>query len=183
MMTPDPSEPALPNAREELLLRSLSGLRRWARRRLPPGVRDQMDTCDLVQETALHTLRRLAAFTPEHAGSMPAYLQRTAGNIVIDTVRRARRRPVGPLDETMPLPSPEDDPLTETIRCEARVRYRMALRALKVKDRRLLIARHHLEWSYDAIARRLGLPSADAVRMGLRRAERRLHNQLACDPV
>ena len=180
-LTPDSSDPAVPDPREELLLRGLAGLRRWARGRLPPNARDQMDTCDLVQETALHTLRRLASFTPEHAGSMPAYLQRAAGNLVIDAVRRARRRPVAPLDEALPLRSPEDDALTETIRGEARTQYRAALRALPAKDRRLLITRHHLEWSYEAIAKRLSLPSVDAVRMALRRAERRLHVQLACD--
>jgi len=183
-MMPQPdeySDPAVPDSREELLLRSLPGLRRWARGRLPLNTRAQMDTCDLVQETALHTLRRLAAFTPEHDGSMPAYLQRAAGNIVIDAVRRARRRPAAPLDDAMPLRSHSDDPLTETIHAEARVHYRTALRALRAKDRRLLIARHRLEWSYDAIAKRLGLPSAAAVRMALRRAERRLRAQLACE--
>src|SRR5262245_35311405 len=177
----DHFDPAVPDAREELLLRSLPGLRRWARGRLPVNTRSQMDTCELVQETALHTLRRLASFTPEHAGSMPAYLQRAAGNIVIDAVRRARRRPVAPLDDAMPIQSKEEDPLTETIRDEARGQYRTALRALRAKDRRLLIARHRLEWSYDAIAKRLGLPSTDAVRMALRRAEQRLRDQLACE--
>jgi RNA polymerase sigma factor (sigma-70 family) len=180
-LMPDSSDPAVPSPNEELLLRSLAGLRRWARGRLPSNTRNQMDTCDLVQETALNTLKRLASFTPEHAGSMPAYLQRAAGNIVIDAVRRARRRPVAPLNEAMPLRSTEDDALTVAIRGEARAHYRAALRALRAKDRRLLIARHHLEWSYEAIAKRLGLPSVDAVRMALRRAERRLHGQLACD--
>jgi RNA polymerase sigma-70 factor, ECF subfamily len=177
--TRESSDRAVLGPREDLLLLGLSGLRRWARGRLPPSARDEMDTCDLVQETALHTLRRLASFTPVHAGSMPAYLRRVAGNIVID-VRRARRRPVTPLEEAGPLRSHEDDPLSEAIRGEARTQYRTALRALRDKDRRLLIARHHLEWRYDAIAKRLGLPSADAVRVALRRAERRLHAQLSC---
>src|SRR5262249_19144994 len=177
----DSSDPAVRDPREELLLRGLPALRRWAHRRLPPSARDEMDTCDLVQETALRTLRCLASFTPEHAGSMPAYLHRAAGSIVIDAVRRAQRRPVAPLEQAGPLRSCEDDPLSEAIRSEARARYRTALLALRARDRRLLIARHHLEWRNDAIARRLGLPSADAVRMALRRAERRLQAQLARD--
>jgi DNA-directed RNA polymerase specialized sigma24 family protein len=86
-----------------------------------------------------------------------------------------------PLNDAKSLRSADDDALTETIRGEARAHYRAALLALRAKDRRLLIARHHLEWSYEAIAKRLSLPSADAVRMALRRAERRLHDQLACD--
>jgi len=179
-LTPDSSDSEVSDSREELLLRSLPALRRWAHGRLPHNARNQMDTCDLVQETALHTLRRLPSFTPDHAGAMPAYLQRAAGNLVIDALRRARCRPAAPLDEAM-LRSKEYDALTETIRGEARTHYRAALRALRAKDRRLLIARHHLEWSYEAIAKRLRLPTADAVRMALRRAERRLHAQLVCN--
>src|SRR5262249_33515860 len=116
-----------------------------------------------------------------HAGAMPAYLHRAAGSIVIDAVRRTRRRPVAPIEQAGPLRSYEDDPLIEAIRSEARTRYRTALVALRGKDRRLLIAAHHLEWRYEAIAKRLGLPSAAAVRMALRRAERRLQAQLARD--
>jgi RNA polymerase sigma factor (sigma-70 family) len=178
-MMPSTSDSIDRAAREQLLLNSLSRLKRWARGRVPPSARDQMDTCDLVQEAALHTFRCLGSFTPEHDGSMPAYLQRAASNIVIDAVRRARRRQPAPLNDAMPLPSKDDDPLTETMRSEARAHDRTALGALRAKDRRLLIARHHLEWGYDAIARQLALPSADAARMALRRAERRLHDQLA----
>lgn len=169
-------------AREELLIRSLPDFRRWARGRVPSSARGHMDTCDLVQEAALHTFRRLAHFTPEHAGSMPAYLRRAASNRVLDELRRtARRGTPDQLDE--PMRSNDDDPLTETMRAEDRARYRRALRALRARDRRLVIARHESEWSFAEIARRLGLPSAAAARMALRRAERKLLDQLACRSI
>jgi RNA polymerase sigma-70 factor, ECF subfamily len=164
--------------RELLLVRSLPGLERWAHGRVPTGARSHMDTCDLVQEAALRTFARLAHFTPEHSGSMPAYLRRAASNTLIDEARRhARRRSPDCVSE--PITSIDDDPLSETIRIEARGHYRTALRALRAKDRRLLIARHHLEWSLERIAQRLGLKSPDAARMAIRRAERKLHDQLA----
>ena len=167
------------DTRAQLLVRSLPGLERWAHGRLPDGARDHMDTCDLVQEAALRTFARLAHFVPEHSGSMPAYLRRAASNTVMDEARRnARRRPADVLDQ--PAAFSDDDPLRETIRSEARAHYRTALRALRPKDRRLLLARHHLEWSLERIAQRLGLKSPDAARMAVRRAERRLHDQLAC---
>jgi RNA polymerase sigma-70 factor, ECF subfamily len=169
-------------AREELLVRSLPDFRRWAHGRLPSSARSYMDTCDLVQEAALHTFRCLAHFTPEHDGSMPAYLRRAAGNRVLDELRRhARHGTPDQLDEA--IRSNEDDPLTETMRAQARARYRQALRALRARDRRLIIARHELEWSFAVIARRLDLPSPAAARMALRRAERTLLDQLACRSI
>jgi RNA polymerase sigma-70 factor, ECF subfamily len=169
-------------AREELLVRSLPDVQRWARGRVPSSARSYMDTCDLVQEAALHTFRRLEHFTPQHAGSMPAYLRRAAGNRVLDELRRrARHGTPDQLDEAMR--SNEDDPLTETMFAEERARYLRTLRGLRVRDRRLIIARHGLDWSFAVIARRLGLPSAAAARMALRRAERTLRDQLACRSI
>jgi RNA polymerase sigma factor (sigma-70 family) len=166
-------------AREQLLVKSLPGLEQWAHGRVPFGARGHMDTCDLVQEAALRTFARLAHFVPEHSGSMPAYLRRAASNTIIDEARRHARRRTGDVVDG-PARFSDDDPLSETIRSEARGHYRTALRALRPKDRRLLLARHHLEWSLDRIAKRLGLKSPDAARMAVRRAERRLHDQLAC---
>jgi RNA polymerase sigma factor (sigma-70 family) len=168
-------------ARERLLVSSLPALERWAHGRVPVGARDHMDTCDLVQEAALRTFARLAHFVPEHSGSMPAYLRRAASNTLIDEARRHARKSAVVLDE--PPPFSDDDPLSETIRSEARAHYRTALRALRRKDRRLLLARHHLEWSLERVAQRFGLRSPDAARMAVRRAERRLHDQLACRSI
>jgi RNA polymerase sigma-70 factor (ECF subfamily) len=53
---------------EALLQRCLPSLKRWAHGRLPPAARGSLDTGDLVQEAALHALRRLDVF--DCAGSM-----------------------------------------------------------------------------------------------------------------
>ena len=64
------------NAVEALLQRCLPSVRRWAHGRLPAGARAYLDTEDIVQEAALHTVRRLDVFQPQHVGAM----QRTSVN-------------------------------------------------------------------------------------------------------
>ena len=49
---------------EALLERCLPSLKRWAHGRLPMAARGSLDTSDLVQETALHVLRRRPAARP-----------------------------------------------------------------------------------------------------------------------
>src|SRR5262245_35939552 len=78
---------------EALLERSLPDLKRWAHGRLPAAARGSLDTGDLVQETALHVLRRLDAFEPRHVGAMQAYLRQAVLNRIRDEVRRIGRRP------------------------------------------------------------------------------------------
>jgi DNA-directed RNA polymerase specialized sigma24 family protein len=113
---------------------------------------------------------------------MPAYLRRVADNRVLDEVRRSSRRGAHePIDEG--IRSHEDDPLTVAVCAQERARYRKALLALRPRDRRLVIGRHELSWSFARIARRVGLPSRDAARMALRRAERKLFAQLACRSI
>jgi RNA polymerase sigma factor (sigma-70 family) len=166
-------------AREELLVRSLPAFQRWASRHLPASARDQMDTCDLVQKVALQTLRRLAEFVPEHAGSMSAYLRKVAKSRVCDEFRRMKRHPAAVALEDC-VPSENPSPLALAIHAEEHHSYRRALRTLRPKDRKLLIARNDLGWSLARIARRFALPSAAAARMAVGRAQRRLAAQLAC---
>ena len=165
-------------AREELLVRSLPSLRKWARQRLPPSSRGHMDTCDLAQEVALLTVAHLGRFIPEHAGSMAGFLRRVATNRVYDEFRRTVRRPeCVELDER--IPSGQPGPLDLAVREEERRRYGLALRKLRSKDRRLVVARTRGNCSLATIARRFGLPSVAAAGMAVRRAERRLKQQLA----
>jgi RNA polymerase sigma factor (sigma-70 family) len=166
-------------AREELLVRSLPAFQRWASRHLPASARDQMDTCDLVQKVALQTLRRLAEFVPEHAGSMSAYLRKVAKSRVCDEFRRMKRHPAAVALEDC-VPSENPSPLAQAIHAEEHHSYRRALRTLRPKDRKLLIARNDLGWSLARIASRFALPSAAAARMAVGRAQRRLATQLAC---
>src|SRR5437870_7597371 len=60
-------------ALEAILHRCLPQLKRWAHGRLPAAARGYLDTGDLVQEVALHAIRRLDTFKPRHVGAMQAY--------------------------------------------------------------------------------------------------------------
>src|SRR4051794_9345141 len=162
---------------EAMLLDSLPDLRRWARHKLPSAASDYMDSSDLVQDVALLAFARLAQFSPRHAGSMPAYLRQIARNRICDEFRRTVRRPHAvALDET--LASAQMSPLALAIRAEESEQHRQALRRLRAKDRRLLIARYKNEQDFATIAGQFGLPSVDAARMAVSRAERRLLDQL-----
>ncbi len=45
---------------------------------------------------------------------------------------------------------------------------------LSLRDRQLVVARIEAQWSHDEIARHFGMPTADAARMAVSRALRRL---------
>jgi RNA polymerase sigma factor (sigma-70 family) len=162
---------------EALLQRSLPGLKRWAHGRLPAAARGALDTGDLVQETAMHVLRRLDTFEPQHVGAMQAYLRQSVINRIRDEVRRIGRRP--PPDE-LPDDHPSDatTPLEAAINQEAYQRYRDALAKLAPRDREMIVARVEVQWSVSEIAKQFGLRTVDAARMAVTRAVRRLTAQL-----
>jgi RNA polymerase sigma-70 factor, ECF subfamily len=163
-------------ATEAILQRCLPKLRRWAHGRLPAAVRTYMDTGDLVQETALHVLRRLDHFEVRHVGAMQGYLRQSVVNAIRDAVRRIGRRP-----EAVELPedlrSTEASPLERAIRAESYQRYRDGLARLRPRDRELIISRIDLLWSISEIAEHFGL-STEAARRAMTRAVLRLSKVL-----
>ncbi len=164
-------------AREELLVRSLPRLRLSMRRRLPSRSRGHMDTSDLSQDAALLALAHLGQFTPEHPGSMSAFLRRIATNRVHDELRRTFRRPESvELDERLPSGGPS--PLELTAREEQRRRCRRALEKLSSRDRHVLLARVEGNCSLAMLALQFGLPSAGAAGMAVHRAKHRLRREL-----
>jgi RNA polymerase sigma factor (sigma-70 family) len=158
---------------DALLRRQLPPLTRWARGRLPADARSQFDTCDLIQDAAFRAIGRLGTFEPRHAGSLQAYLRQAVMNRVRDEVRRARRRPP-PLQLDENQASIGTSPLETIIQREAQHRYGKALLRLRPGDRRLILARAQLGWSFEDMAQRFGLPSAAAARMATTRATQRL---------
>ena len=164
-------------AAEALLQRCLPGLRRWAHGKLPPAARDALDTDDLVQEAALHLLRRVDLFQPRHVGAMQAYLRQSIVNRIRDEIRRVVRRPasVELIDEP---PATSISPLEEAIRGETYERYREALGRLTPRQRELVVARVEVQWAYAEIAERFGMSSADAARMAVTRALKLLSTHL-----
>ena len=164
-------------ANEELLVRSLPRLRKVMRGRVPARARGYLDTCDVMQDAAVQTLSRLSHFRPEHEGSMPAFMGRVMKNRVLDEFRRTARRPkCEPLDDGTRSEAPS--PLVTLLKVERQRRWQRALRTLRSKDRRLIIARIANEDSLATIARRFGLATTAAAGMAVRRAEDRLRCQL-----
>lgn len=157
-------------ALDELLVRCLPSLRRWAHGRLPSAARGALDTEDLVQQVAFQTLRRLHLFQPHHVYSLRAYLRTAVVNRIRDTVRKSVR--VGVHEE---LPDDRHDertpsPLEEVLRQETVERYREGLKKLRPGDRRAAILRLELELSYEELAQQLGKPNANAACVATRRA-------------
>jgi DNA-directed RNA polymerase specialized sigma24 family protein len=76
------------------------------------------------------------------------------------------------------LPSDTQSPFEEAVRAQDVDRYHVALSALPVRDRELIVARIEAQWTYDEIARRFGLPTSDAARMAAKRAIDRLMERI-----
>ena len=69
-------------------------------------------------------------------------------------------------------------PLEMAIQAESYERYRRALGALKPRDREIVVARVEVQWSLTEIAQRFGMRTADAARMAVSRALRRLSSEM-----
>ena len=163
---------------EALLQRCLPNLRRWAHGKLPAYARESLDTGDLVQEAALHMLKRVDHFEPRHVGAMQAYLRMSVMNRIRDEIRRVGRRPASV--ELIEEPAAEaPSPLELTIQTESYEQYRSALNRLSTRDRELVVARMEAQWSLAAIAEHFGIPTADAARMAVNRALQRLVREIS----
>jgi RNA polymerase sigma-70 factor (ECF subfamily) len=160
-----------------LLQRCLPEVRRWAHGRLPSHAREALDTGDLVQEAALHLLQRVDDFEPRHVGAMQAYLKQSIINRIRDEIRRVGRRPT-PVEMTDEPPGDLPSPLEVAIQNESYERYRNALEQLSARDRELVVARMEAQWSFAQVAERFGIATADAARMAVNRALKKLSKEL-----
>jgi RNA polymerase sigma-70 factor (ECF subfamily) len=162
---------------DALFARCLPPLRRWARGRLPQYARDLADTQDLVQETVLHTLNKLAAFEPQHQGALQAYLRQAVANRIRDEIRRVQRRPA-PVELDDVHADRGASPLEHAIGREGIERYEAALQRLKSSDREAIVARIELQQSYEEVALALGKSNANAARVAVTRALARLVEEM-----
>jgi RNA polymerase sigma-70 factor (ECF subfamily) len=165
-------------ATDALFRRSLPILRRWARGRLPHEARDLADTEDLVQDTLLNALRRIDAFDCRGEGALQAYLRQALANRIRDEIRRAHRRPIhGELSTE--APDQGVTPLEHAIGRQNVERYESALHRLRPGDREAVIGRLELQLTYEELAGALARPSANAARVAVIRAVRRLIEEMA----
>jgi RNA polymerase sigma factor (sigma-70 family) len=164
-------------ALDRLIARYLPRLRRWARRRLPSWARDLAETEDLVQETLFNAVRNLPAFEMRGEHSLRSYMKAAVRNRVHDEIKRVCRHPAGnALPETMASPSPS--PMQRAIAREDLWRCRAALARLRAGDRRLILAALSEDLSSGELAIRMEMRSADAARVALARAVRRLAREM-----
>jgi len=163
-------------ALDALCARCLPALRRWARGRLPRHARGLLDTGDLVQETVLHALPRLAEFEPRHQGALQAYLRQAVANRIRDEVRRAARRPTAELPADSPDVSPS--PLERAIGRQGVERYEKALQRLRPEEREAIVNRIELQLSYEELAVALAKPTPNAARVAVTRAVARLIEEM-----
>ena len=171
--TPDPEPTAVlidriragdESARELLVSRYLSLLRRWAHGRLPARARDLTDTDDLVQIALLRALDRIEAFEYQREGAFLAYLRRIVLNAIRDEIRRATRRPgIDPVSEDLVASGPSL--LDQAIGREVMERYEAALATLPEEKQEAVMLRIEFGMSYPEIAAAVGCPSANAARM------------------
>ena len=169
-------------ALNRLLDRCLPPLRRWAHGRLPPFARDVRDTGDLVQDTVISALRRLDGFEARREGALQAYLRQALANHITDIVRQHLRRPV-PVEMPEHLAAPDPSPLDLAIGSENHARYEAALARLRPEDREAIVTRIELQYTYEELAVALGKPTANAARVAVTRALRRLSAQMMAPSV
>lgn len=167
------------SAIEELFARYLPRLRRWTRGRLPRWARGVVDTSDLVQDTLLHAFTRITVFEPKGDGALRAYLRQAVENRIRDELRRvARRPPVDNLDVEVQVPGGGPSPLDRAIDDQTGARYLSALKRLSPRERRLIVGRAELGYSFTQLAYIDDRASPDAARMALKRALVRLAREM-----
>ena len=165
------------DALERLLERCLPPLQRWAHGRLPPSSRGMLETADIVQDAVISAMRNIGTFVPRHQGALQAYLRRAVVNHIRDVIRKTKRRP-----QQTELPADLKDeatsPLDALIGEEKTELYDAALERLSEEDQEAIIGRIELGYSYLDLAVVLNRPSADAARMAVTRAVKRLAGEM-----
>jgi RNA polymerase sigma-70 factor, ECF subfamily len=146
--------------------------------RVPRRIRGMLDTQDLVAEALERGVARLLDVDLPRQGALMAYFRQILRNLIVDKVRAAER---------VPVPASLDDrhaddtrsPLELALDREKLDRYDAALQRLKPRDAELIILRVEQQADYEEIVVFLGLPSANAARVAVRRALLRLAHEMS----
>jgi len=164
-------------AREQLVLRYLALLKRWAHGRVPPRARGLADTDDLVQTTLVRALNGVQHFEPRREGAFLAYLR----TILLNQLRTALQRvDAGPPLQSLPegLAGARPSPLEEAIGAEAVESYEAALDSLTEDQRQAVVLRIEMGLTFQQVAEATESPSADAARMLVARGLARLSERM-----
>jgi len=117
------------------------------------------------------------AFEVRGVGALQAYLRQAVMNRLRDELRRKGRAPALVDLHDVDLPGP-GSPLEDAIGAEAAARYVAALARLEPEERKAIIGRVEMDYSYADLADVLGKPTADAARKAARRALLRLAEEM-----
>ena len=102
-----------------------------------------------------------------------AYLRQVLKNLIVDKIRAADRAPTSTLLDDQHADDTQS-PLERALDREKVELYEEALQRLKPRDAEMIILRVEQQASYDEIAVYMGLPTANAARIAVRRALFRL---------
>jgi RNA polymerase sigma-70 factor (ECF subfamily) len=167
------------SALDVLFERVFPWLRRRARGRLPAWARGLVDTGDLVQDVLLNVFRRITRLESTSSAAFRAYLRRAVDRRIQDEMRWVGRRGTwGGLEEKDVPPSTGPSPLQQLVDREDWDRYLDALERLTPRERRLIVGRAELGYSFKQLALIDDRASADAARKALRRALVRLSAEM-----
>jgi len=165
-------------AQNDLVMRYMDLLRRWARGRLPGYARDLVETADLVQDTLVKALARLDQFEPRREGAFLSYLRKILINEVRDQIRRARRHSTVH-DSVDHLKGGTPSPLEHLITAETLDRYEAALDTLPDKTREAVILWLEFGYSHRQICEAIDGHSENATRMRVSRALAHLASEMS----
>lgn len=145
------------------------------RRRLAPALRRRLDSMDVAQSVFEDVFRELPRFEERGEAAFRHWLYLKTENKIRDAWRRRlgadghpRENSMGSGDGAHPAPGP--GPATEAGEIDEAVRLRDAVAALPAAQREIIALRDQSGLAFAAIAKRLGLPGADAARMRYARA-------------
>jgi RNA polymerase sigma-70 factor, ECF subfamily len=164
-------------ALDPLFQRYYDRVRRIARVRLGQGLRQRMDSGDIVQETFLAALGAFDRFEVRDESSLLQWLSVLLENRIRDAsdwndaAKRAaaRERPLvadglsGAI--TLDLAAAALTPAESAAHGEQAEALEEALAALPEQDRELILLRDYVGMTWEEVAQRLGRPSAAAARM------------------
>jgi RNA polymerase sigma factor (sigma-70 family) len=157
---------------------------RWLRTIVYSRLRERDAVDDVMQEIAVAAVRQSSPLVD--AGKVAPWLYRLAVRQVLLYRRKMGRRRRLLERYVARLPMDEDpsdtDPLHWLLARERQQLVRRALRALPDRDAEVLLLKYAHDWSYDMIAKHLGV-SHSAVEARLHRARKRLRGALHASQV
>jgi RNA polymerase sigma-70 factor (ECF subfamily) len=154
---------------------------RWLRTVVYARVGEPQAVEDVLQEVSLAAVRQQAPITdPEKVA--PWLYRLAVRQSLLHRRKQGRRRKLTDQFAQRNRPSEENcrelDPLGWLLAAERREMVQTALGRLPRADAEMLLLKYGEDWSYEEIARRLGV-SASAVQARLHRARKRLRRELA----